>query len=895
MSWTVSVVTSATTDTQPSLVVNIDQANAKYIFNVAENSNRAYTQKGSHGKKTRAFFLTQVGAQRAGGLAGMLMCSADQSMHTLDVVGPPGLLHTIASMRSYIYRRVVQSMAVNIKEVALSSDLSSSPNPTYQDKNLTVYSIPILDDSHAASLDSTVCHEETTHFSTPRGSVKRKREPSPVDESLSDLMAEPGFSAEKLQGELADEWRRLMVKHMFPSTGLPPPPEKKCRDRDAPRQKRPKRCPEETPEEEPEADGIQDSRPRIPAGYHHQLPKFTPSWSVGTGAAPTSAYVVVGPSIRGKFDVEKSLALGVAVNQRSALTKGESVTVTVEEGDMTVEKVVHPHDCIGPSETPPAMIVLDIPSPAFINSIVYSFAQSPFYAKLRSSRPEDISETVVRTVFHLVGEGVLHDPRYIEFMNGFPANAHHVISSPECGPDPVTFTTAAFNQLRLHQLDPVMFPIPYYSLKPQRELSVIPGLPANCVVMESTFHMSSRPGAFPEYNRLPWERRDCFHPALRHPHLLMLSSPLLKKFTDVRAKIEERIANGTAPTTSKGSDVVVIPLGTASAVPTSSRNVSSTLIRIPGRGSLLLDAGEGTWGQLARHFGPEVDDVLRDLRCIFVSHIHGDHHAGVAKILLKRRQLNPRAMQPLYLVGVHKLHLYLRELADIEDLGLTDPNGVVTVISDALHVKRSGEYLNRGMWRIEGSEPWTDYERSVAAGMRLCVALGLERFATIDVFHQVKCYGVCIRSQDGWSIVFSGDTLPTQSLVRGGWAATLLIHEATMGDGEEEMARCKAHSTVGQAIDTARRMNAENVLLTHFSARYPRMPPPIESSGIRPPPGYGAPVRDPVVALAFDNVNLTIGNMWKLSMYLSVIQKAFADTKVEADEEEAKVARAAIH
>jgi ribonuclease Z len=43
--------------------------------------------------------------------------------------------------------------------------------------------------------------------------------------------------------------------------------------------------------------------------------------------------------------------------------------------------------------------------------------------------------------------------------------------------------------------------------------------------------------------------------------------------------------------------------------------------------------------------------------------------------------------------------------------------------------------------------------RSCAAGMRLCVALGLQSFHTIDVFHQVKCYGVSIRHQEGWSIV----------------------------------------------------------------------------------------------------------------------------------------------
>jgi ribonuclease Z len=59
----------------------------------------------------------------------------------------------------------------------------------------------------------------------------------------------------------------------------------------------------------------------------------------------------------------------------------------------------------------------------------------------------------------------------------------------------------------------------------------------------------------------------------------------------------------------------------------------------------------------------------------------------------------------------------------------------------------------------------------------------------------------CRSSKDS----FSADTLPTQSLVRNGQGATLLIHEATMGDGEEAMARVKSHSTVGQAIEIGRK------------------------------------------------------------------------------------------
>lgn len=55
--------------------------------------------------------------------------------------------------------------------------------------------------------------------------------------------------------------------------------------------------------------------------------------------------------------------------------------------------------------------------------------------------------------------------------------------------------------------------------------------------------------------------------------------------------------------------------------------------------------------------------------------------------------------------------------------------------------------------------------------------------------------------------------------------AALLIHEATFDDAMEPDAVAKRHSTVGQALEVARRMNAASVILTHFSQRYPSLPP----------------------------------------------------------------------
>ena len=49
------------------------------------------------------------------------------------------------------------------------------------------------------------------------------------------------------------------------------------------------------------------------------------------------------------------------------------------------------------------------------------------------------------------------------------------------------------------------------------------------------------------------------------------------------------------------------------------------------QGGLLLDCGEGTYGQLVRRYGGATGAVLAGLRLIWISHIHADHHAGLAR------------------------------------------------------------------------------------------------------------------------------------------------------------------------------------------------------------------------------------------------------------------------
>ena len=126
------------------------------------------------------------------------------------------------------------------------------------------------------------------------------------------------------------------------------------------------------------------------------------------------------------------------------------------------------------------------------------------------------------------------------------------------------------------------------------------------------------------------------------------------EIADAIAKAKEEAAAVDMSEKFAGENVQVITLGTGSSIPSKYRNgkynvfdlyhklnhcilVSATMVKLPdNQGSIMLDAGEGTYGQMMRRFGEDkVDDELKNLRCIFVSHLHADHHLGVIHLLTK--------------------------------------------------------------------------------------------------------------------------------------------------------------------------------------------------------------------------------------------------------------------
>lgn len=51
-----------------------------------------------------------------------------------------------------------------------------------------------------------------------------------------------------------------------------------------------------------------------------------------------------------------------------------------------------------------------------------------------------------------------------------------------------------------------------------------------------------------------------------------------------------------------------------------------------------MDCSEGSFGQLYDHFNDiqTIQNLLANLKCIFITHMHGDHHLGTLKMLSER-------------------------------------------------------------------------------------------------------------------------------------------------------------------------------------------------------------------------------------------------------------------
>jgi ribonuclease Z len=268
----------------------------------------------------------------------------------------------------------------------------------------------------------------------------------------------------------------------------------------------------------------------------------------------------------------------------------------------------------------------------------------------------------------------------------------------------------------------------------------------------------------------------------------------------------------------------IVFLGTSGSAPTARRAPSALLVR-RGGDRLLFDCGEGTQRQLLQS-----SVGLVDLREIFLTHFHLDHWLGLPG-MLKTFALRDRQL-PLTVYGPPGLKDLFRELRRV--IGrLTYPFELVEV--------RAGDALERDGYRllvvpvthgaaavgyalVEEPRPGRfDVDTADALG----IPVGPERGAlqhgdsvTLADGRVLTPDAVLGPSRPGRTVVYSGDTSPSEVLQALAENADVLVHEATFTEEEGLRAAETMHSTALQAAELARAAGVRLLALTHVSPRY---------------------------------------------------------------------------
>ncbi len=244
----------------------------------------------------------------------------------------------------------------------------------------------------------------------------------------------------------------------------------------------------------------------------------------------------------------------------------------------------------------------------------------------------------------------------------------------------------------------------------------------------------------------------------------------------------------------------------------------------------LFDCGEGTQRQMMRY------GVGFSFRDIFFSHYHSDHILGVtglirtmglldrtAPVVLHGPKGAKRILGGLLTVGIEKARFPV-EIVELKPGDSLKREGYDLEVFATEHRADTVGYALREHIRLGRFNPGRARELGVPEGP-LWGRLHKGETVTLSDGRSIGPDDLVGDARAGRTLVFSGDTRPTPSLLEAARGADLLIHEATFSHEEGVRAVETGHSTAREAAIVARDAGARKLVLTHISARYNRDAP----------------------------------------------------------------------
>ncbi|KAI5073640.1 hypothetical protein GOP47_0011653 [Adiantum capillus-veneris] len=616
-------------------------------------------------------------------------------------------------------------------------------------------------------------------------------------------------------------------------------------------------------------------------------------------------YICELTEVLGKFDPKKALAKGLNPGPKyGKLQRGESVMS--DDG----QQKVNPEDVLGPASPGPIIMLVDCPDINFLHALLSLPSLQLYYSG---------SGKTVNCIVHLSPPSVTNDEHYQEWMLKFN-DAHHLMAGRH-GKNPglPILKSSAYQLSKLNYVCPDVFPISGFLEAEHQNLTVQQSLCKmdKAVSAENLLKFRLRPisalgldsSSVPENFSVLTAReefaRDCKNVLEAKEFVSRVWNRTEEEDSGMckSEMVPECVLQG------ERDELEIVFLGTGSSQPSKYRNVSGIYLHLFKQGGILLDCGEGTYAQLKRRYGSEAaDDILRNLNCVWISHIHADHHAGLPRLLSERKRLvaGSPADRPILVIGPKPLRAVLHAYEMVEELAmvfldssqttaaaeaaaeaLSESNGTADGIMDSSTTMNDGvttteqtdKPLKEGGMHFQKGVDATG--RSTLRDMLRCT--GLQSLQSVEVVHCHNAFGIVIVSESkrnqqgnlrpGWKLVYSGDTRPCQALVDASYGATVLIHEATFDDSMPMEAISKNHSITKEAIEVGMSAGVYRIILTHFSQRYPKIPVFDESYTNK-------------TCIAFDMMSVNLADLLLLPRLLPALKTLFQDEMLLEDEDD---------
>jgi ribonuclease Z len=849
-------VTTPTADT-PGTTLLLHFDNKRYLIgNIAEGTQRASVEQKVRLLKVSELFLTgDTTWEKTGGLIGMILTLADSASSSaqaslletkrkiltklerqgadvsdqstadqaaeqaasevkdkvrLSIFGGPNLNYTLATARRFVFRK---GMPVDVHEYGHDLVQAPSVEPTWSDDNIQVWALPLSPASKVPSASSSPrkrSYDELNgqedlktaaplhHADKEKALMMSKSVVSNMFDSSwrLDALVETPINEVQLPATLFvhDPETHKMVKYTGPMPGgTEPVPNIKVLVR----------------------------RP-WPGALIETLPPTEP-------VKVAMSYIFRNHIVRGRFQPQKAIALGIEKGPKwAALGKGQNV-----ENDKG--ETVTPDMVLEPSKQGGGAAVIDLPSREYVEALV--------------SRPEWKSEEIMAGVgafIWILGPDVASHPMLKQFMEEMK-HMKHVVSSPELCSNRLAFDSAAGATIRLGQIDPTRYNIPVHDdASASQSFESTSGLKGLISIADRGQRVQLEPSIEIQDNEVN--------------ALLDVDKVKAEMSKDVLDRA--RVANEDVKASKQAleawadslpqKDVEITTLGTGSALPSKYRNVSATLVRVPGWGSMLLDAGENTMGQLRRVYAPnELNEIMKGLRVIWISHMHADHHLGTVSVIREWYKIvhgsqpapviNPgldvgfdaaaifSKQDRLSVISEPAMLHWLEEYSHVEDYGFS--RLAPLCITPNVHFKKIKSTLQ---WFIPPSstqslgpksafthESWANKTARAQVSPQ---ALNLQDIQCVQVQHCHGARAVSVTFPSGFKASYSGDCRPSKPFTHIGKGSTVCIHEATFDDELQGDAEAKNHTTTSEALSVALGMGAKACVLTHFSQRYQKVP-----------------------------------------------------------------------